>query len=94
MLIKYESLIPGEVYKTTKDWDYSNYDNLKELISVPKDTTLLYRSTWPSKKGNNIIVLFWLEKRLSVCLSANKKRPMLYLKHVPWRERKNNNEEA
>ena len=79
----------GEVYQTTKDYTWSNYDDRLSKILVPTGETLIFRSFLPLDTGNNteLALFVWLSKRITVCLSVGKEASLFYVKHVEWDSR-------
>lgn len=92
--IKYGNLSFGEFYTTTKTHTYSNYDENFQLIEVPEGERLLFRSFQPHGRheDEDLALFFWLKHRITVCLCVSEQTPILYMKHVEWEKRHDNQE--
>lgn len=79
----------GEVYETTLERIWSDFDNKNKHITVPPGQRLIFRSFQPySRKNNTELALFvWLEERKTICLSISSPDCYLEVKHIPWEER-------
>jgi hypothetical protein len=80
--ISYRLLIPGEVYRTTEEFVWADWDNGWKHIKVPKNLRLMFRS-WqpydPEEPGDEreLILFFDLENRRNYCLLGTPERPLI-----------------
>lgn len=89
----YKDLQFGEIYISTKSHSYSNYSGKWEKIEVPEGEKLLFRSFQPygNRKDQELALFFWMKLRITVCLAVSEETPILYLEHIDW-EKRNENE--
>lgn len=90
--MKKNGIIPGdlkygEAYRTTKQFTWSNFDKKMARTLVPANELLLFRCFKPYKKGLELALFVWLEKKTTICLSVEEKRSVLFVKHMEWDKR-------
>lgn len=88
-MIKYTELVYGELYLTTKELVWSNFDENYSQITVPSEEQLLFRSfqTYGNHKDSELSLFYWLKQRTTVCLVCSPKTPVLHIKHIDWDKR-------
>lgn len=83
----YSELQHGEMYETTKQWKWANYDDRTELFEVPAGEQILFRSCQAHTAGKELALFYWLKEKSSLCLVCSEEAGLIYAKHVPWGER-------
>lgn len=87
--MKYTELQYGELYITTKEHTYSNFDDSYERVTIPVGEKLLFRSFQPygKRKDSELSLFYWFKHQITVCLVVSDKTPVLHIKHVEWDKR-------
>jgi len=87
--VKYTQLKYGEMYVTTKEHTFSNFDERYNQVSVPEGEKLLFRSFQPygRHKNKELSLFYWLKHRMTICLVVSEKTPVLHMKHIEWENR-------
>lgn len=87
--IKYTELTYGEMYLTTKEHTFSNFDENYTQITIPEGEKLMFRSFQPYGKhvDKELALFFWLKHKTTVCLVVCEKTPILHMNHIEWDKR-------